>query len=116
MPQVYGYLRAAAVLRPIERSSPVVDVLDVEASASLDERSDHVEVSGDSRLVQRRRVCVGPWGIVSVRVLAGVEQQRDDRRMPVLGGKRQREMFLRTVSGWEGLANDLHAAGRGRRR
>jgi hypothetical protein len=94
MSQVLDDVCAAAVFRPLQRRSVVLDVANIETGPSLHEQPDHVEVSGQSRLVQGRRVRVGAHRIISVRILSRIEQQPDDVRMAMLGRERKRQMSL----------------------
>lgn len=49
-------------------------VADVETRAAFDQCPNHVEVSAEGRLVERRRVRVGSGRVISVRIFTGIEQ------------------------------------------
>ena len=66
---------------PINRRGPPENVFEVQPCASFDEEPDYFVMAGLSSQMQRCRVGMSSYGVVSVWVLARVKQQSNDLDM-----------------------------------
>ena len=65
-------------------------VFDIELCPALHQHPHHRTVAGMRRLMQRRAMRMRPFRVVAVGIFAGIEQERDDVRMPELSRQNQR--------------------------
>ena len=83
--------------RPTQWRALINCVPDVQPRASFYKQFYYFSVAGADCLVQRRRVGMEPVRVVSVRILARIEQQLDDLGVTVLGGEREGGVSALTV-------------------
>ena len=83
-------------------------ISDIERCATLHQQSDHRRVAPLDRLVQWRRVSMVAFEVVAVGVLAGVKQQPNNLRMPVLRGQRECAVARFGVRGPEQTSGVIH--------
>lgn len=70
------------------------DILHVQSSAALDEKSDHFLVAGGGSLVQRRRMRMATERIVTVWIFTRIQQEANNLNMAKLRRQCERQMAV----------------------
>src|SRR5580693_2851630 len=70
--------RSVCVSRPVGRGTLPEDILQIQSCPAFDEQTDNFHVATQAALMQRCRMGMTPYWVVSVRIFAPVKQQSND--------------------------------------
>ena len=93
--------RVARVLCPVSRRALPEDILQIDSCTSFNEEPNELVMAGESGLMQGCRMGMEADRIVSVWILARIQQRTDNLDVAELRCQRERPVAIVIAGGWK---------------